>query len=104
MPPCAPRHMRHARCPRVGGVEEVFEELRRDVVRGVDAEGVHTHLAHPVAEAVAQGASHLWVLGIQVVQTRGLEVHLFSAHRHIADVRRPVVDARATVFGAARVV
>jgi hypothetical protein len=66
--PGAPCHHRHARSLGVGGVEEVFEELGRYVVRGVDAHGVHAHLAHPVAEAVAQRAAHARVLGVEVVQ------------------------------------
>jgi hypothetical protein len=48
------------RCPaRAGrGVQEVLEELRRHVEGRVDAEGIDTDLADPVAVALAQGPAH----------------------------------------------
>ena len=102
--PGAPRHLVHAWCTRVARVHEVGEVVGRHVKGGVDSEGIDTDLAHPEAVALAQGAAHRGVFGVQVVQARHLEVQLLVRVLVVADVRCPVVDAGAALGRVARVV
>jgi hypothetical protein len=104
LPTGAPRHLGHAGCAPVARVDEVVEELGLDIERGVDAEGVDTDRADPVAEAVAQRAAHPRVAGGQVVQMAHLVLALLLRVLDVGERRRPVVDAGTPVGGAARVV
>ena len=72
-PPGALRHPRNARRAGVAGVQEIGEELGRHVERGVYSVGIDTGFAYPVAVALAQGAAHGGVLGVQVIQASHLE-------------------------------
>ena len=89
---------------RVSGVQQVGEVVGRHVEGGVHPEGIHPHLAQPVAVALAQRAAHHGVLGVQVVQAAHLASQHLLALAEVADIRRPVVDRCGTVGGLARVV
>ena len=102
--PGAARDLGDAGRPRVAGMQEVEEVLRRHVERGVDPERVDADLADPVRIAGAQRAPHDRVPGVQVVQPGHLEVQLLPAVGVVGDGRGPVVDARAALPRVARVV
>jgi hypothetical protein len=75
------------------------EQLRRHIERGVDAEGVHTHLRGSSGRSCRAARGARRVLGVQVVQARHLEVQLLLRLLVVGDVGRPVVDAGARCAG-----
>ena len=79
-------------CRWIAGMQEVGEELRGHVERGVDTERIDTDLPDPPAIGRAQGTSHDGVLGIQIVKTSQLEIQHLVAIAEIRDVGRPVID------------